>query len=622
MINYASIIEILRSDKYVDKTGCFSAFLPFRHETLDNCSGTGSSLFVKTMACFLDNTIDTKDVFRHLQIGRDETLLEKANTYSVLYLDFTDFDAHNDEEAMEYLRNKMSVVYRNFYNVCDGWKSFPYDWRSNSDTLDMVEGIASDHVLRQSFRKIMLQLRGYETPESDRKLAVLIDNMVMLETVAEKYGYSKAMDEFLKDFIVEDVYKYCDIFLQISDTKSHIEDPCFHSVRPRVHRSFSILDVDMRKRFPEIAVDRENQVPFYYDVLVPDTTDWDSQIALGRKAVVEAKTEEERSHREHVRQEKARYSIDLLPTIPRLSPNMGIRIKHLDRHLPRYEALNTLLRELFAKAFPDLGTTHLYTILQKIDHNILNVKNVGKLEEDLKHLSAKHPFWRDVSVNTSWGHWVQVTCRRKVDELWKTPATPGNIKVYAYIGGGTAQDVFIDSIRHLLTHAKQIFAAKLAIFERADQLCYWIDLEDYPCLEHFFEPFSGLLEESMPFVAYKGKLGISKEFPGMDDSHNLVQAHILSDYFKTGRDASEVDLEDMYNNYIAKWNADVFEEKEWGFKSHSVLSFLVVLDTLDAILKGNGINGQSLLFSNERNFWETLAESRCWADVNESFSSM
>ena len=179
-----------------------------------------------------------------------------------------------------------------------------------------------------------------------------------------------------------------------------------------------------------------------------------------------------------------------------------------------------------------------------------------------------------------------------------------------------AQGVFTDSIRYLLKNAKQMFAAKMAVYERVDQLCYWLDLEDLPCLERYFEPLFGDLEMSMPFVAYKGKLGISKDFPGTDDSHNLTQAHIISDYFSAVSDVGNVDLEDMFNNYIAKWNADIYEEESLGFKSSSALSFVVIMDTLDALLDGDEINERSSLLVSERGIWRILAQSKCWADVN------
>lgn len=65
------------------------------------------------------------------------------------------------------------------------------------------------------------------------------------------------------------------------------------------------------------------------------------------------------------------------------------------------------------------------------------------------------------------------------------------------------------------------------------------------------------LIESIPFIAYKNKLGISKDFPGTEISHNSTMAHIISDYLKNVQDVESINLEAMYNNYIAKWNADI-----------------------------------------------------------------
>jgi hypothetical protein len=126
----------------------------------------------------------------------------------------------------------------------------------------------------------------------------------------------------------------------------------------------------------------------------------------------------------------------------------------------------------------------------------------------------------------------------------------------------------------------------------------------------------------MPFVAYKGKLGISKEFPGMDNSHNGTQAQIIADYFKTVKCAGDVDLEDMYNYYIAKWNADIYEEGDYGgFKNTSALSFVVIMDTIDILLGKSKLTKDSFLMSGDERFWYALPGSRCWADVGKMYQS-
>ena len=125
---------------------------------------------------------------------------------------------------------------------------------------------------------------------------------------------------------------------------------------------------------------------------------------------------------------------------------------------------------------------------------------------------------------------------------------------------------------------------------------------------------------SMPFVAYKGMLGISREFPGADDSHNATQSNIIADYLKTVSNVDGVDLENMYNHYIAKWNADIYEEPNYRcFKRNTALSFIVLIDTLDAILNEKEVTEESILLSGDSRIWHTLADSYCWADVNEKW---
>ena len=55
--------------------------------------------------------------------------------------------------------------------------------------------------------KLAEELRDYKNKQKDFKLAILVDNLVALEMVADKNGYGKEMKDFLMRFIVEDVYK-------------------------------------------------------------------------------------------------------------------------------------------------------------------------------------------------------------------------------------------------------------------------------------------------------------------------------------------------------------------------------------------------------------------------------
>ena len=332
MIDYLSITDLLLSGNYVDKTDCFELFFRHHYASLTGCAGTGSSLFLRTLACFLDKTTNTKDAFQNLKIGNSEYFSQEINSYRVVLLDFTDFNADSYEGAIEYVKEKMSFAYKYFYNDFECQDNHYYfDYRSLEDALDIIEKTATVHTIQRSLRNLLLQLRGYETYRNDRKLAVLIDNMVLLETVAADNGYADEMKEFLKSFIVEDVYKYCDIFLQISDCKETQDDSWLYREKYLVHRYFSVISADLKDRYEEIIVAKENQRCFEYLPVVKDEENWNECIAQGRRRVQEAKEEKERQRQEHIREEKLRYAKNLSPEIPLFSPNLGIRRKVLNK---------------------------------------------------------------------------------------------------------------------------------------------------------------------------------------------------------------------------------------------------------------------------------------------------
>lgn len=620
MINYPSIINILKSDKYVDKSNCFENFFGYRYHTLANCRATGSSLFLKTFACFLDDAIDTRDIFCHLKIGKSEEFGRHINSYRVLWLDFSDFNANTYECAIEYVKRMMSDVYKSYYKDFEitggsfnGYKSFEH-------ALDIIEGKASDDVLRYSLRNLLLKLRGYEGHNNERKLAVLIDNIILLESVASENGYSDRMNEFLMSFLVEDVYKYCDIFLQIGDGLEE-RDSWFYTKRYLAYRMFSVSSVDVRQRFCDLVVAKENQSRFDEIPISEDKYDWNVCVASGRQIIKQAKLDEERRRLEHICREKERYNENLLPDIPLFSSNMGLRKKCLDKSSSKYAELNAHIREIYSNFSPKYYSDDIYKSFQKLDRDKHIINNPKDLESIIENLSKQYSKW-DTSVDSSWGDWVQTMFTFKDSKCDGSPARPENLKVYACLKNADIQGVFIDSLKYLMQHAETPFAAKIAIFSRSDQMCYWISQNDFKYLEDFYRPYSKEMVKALPFVAYKGMLGISRDFPGVDCSHNSVQAHIISDYLKNIKTIEDVDLEDMYNSYIAKWNGDIYGDDFGGFKYNSTLSFIVIMDSLDVILNDKGITNESFLMSGDSRMWHILADSRCWADVNEMYSQM
>lgn len=619
MIDYQSIIKILQSDKYVDKTRNFEPFWGFRHETLINCEGTGSSLFLKTFASFLDERADSKEAFRNLAIGKSEEFDKHVNTFRVLYLDFSDFDAKCFEDAKEHIRRMMADAHKLFFTCFEPRSGYAYDVWAFEQALDMIEDHASDEVLQSSLHHLILQLRGYETCRSDKKLAVLIDNMVKLETSAAKYGYSSEMNEFLESFLVADVYKYCDIFLQISDLPEE-RDSWFSRDNHLAYRYFCVPYLDMRERFAEMVVPPDNQFRFIVSSYTLQAFDWRAYIKNGRQTVRQARYEEEQKRLEHIRYEKERYAKKLSPDIPKFSPNMGIRRKSLNKDSRKYKELNALVVDVYKKFYPDFNADKIYGHFLKIEEKERLVSNSRALETVLKSLPEKYPNWKKRGLVSDSGSWIQAIYSRLDKQDEGSPAKPEGLKVYACLRDKNVEEVFVESLRHLLQQADETFAAKIATCNRSDQMCYWVSQRGFRLLEDFYRPYRINLVESLPFVAYRNHLGISKEFFGMDYSHNATIAHIIADHLKTVNDVTNVNLEDIFNHYIMKWNGDIYEEENYSsFKNNSAHSFVVILDSLDAIFGQTRITDNHPLISGDRHIWRVLSECRCWADVNEKY---
>ena len=143
MVNYSAVINIIKSEKYIDKSDCFEHFWGLKHVTLENCAHTGSSLFLKTFACFLDERLNTTNVFQQMRVGKTTDFSKEINSYRVLYLDFSDFNARNYDEANRYIKAKMADAYKDFYCLFD-YGTFKSESALSfiviMDTLDAILG--------------------------------------------------------------------------------------------------------------------------------------------------------------------------------------------------------------------------------------------------------------------------------------------------------------------------------------------------------------------------------------------------------------------------------------------------------------------------------------------------
>lgn len=185
-------------------------------------------------------------------------------------------------------------------------------------------------------------------------------------------------------------------------------------------------------------------------------------------------------------------------------------------------------------------------------------------------------------------------------------ATQRNIKVYISTGSSKVKDLFLHLLEVLLDHASASFACKVARRMRKDSMCFWVSRQDFSLLEEEVKKSGAAIVCDMPFIPYRGNLGISREL-GYWDSHNQMQAQLIADYFAILPEDKQPDIEEMYQLMLDIWH----EKKEeastaCGFRRAPASVIVMLLESLDVILGSKELSDDSVLISDDKDFWETL----------------
>ena len=181
-----------------------------------------------------------------------------------------------------------------------------------------------------------------------------------------------------------------------------------------------------------------------------------------------------------------------------------------------------------------------------------------------------------------------------------------------------AWGVYSDAIRFLAENGKHFFHAKLAKKKRLDHLCFWVTREDFFPFEEFIKTREQDLISPLPFVAYRGKMGIGREMASWR-SQNAVQAEMISSYLQTIEESSQIDLSEMYTLFVAAWNGDLPKDHPMtkAFKEANAQELIVSLESLAVILGGEKIGDDHLLLNEDENLWGMIKCSKNWYELGE-----
>ena len=302
------------------------------------------------------------------------------------------------------------------------------------------------------------------------------------------------------------------------------------------------------------------------------------------------------------------------------SVNAGIKEYEILRDTAGYLSRETLLKDLYRKYGSEASVYDIYEDLQGIDRSV----NTG-LEEDrfreFKEIAGSMPGrWKDCRVSTGRDKWWKFSVE-SADPKASWLRDLALLKVYVSVDEPSrVMEVFCRTVRLLLEQSDNRFHAKVSRIKRKDSMCFWVSRYSCFLLQKFFEDNHHVIADALPFIAYRGKLGISRELATFD-SHNSIQALLISRYFRTVKNKDEVDLGDMYSLMMQAWNGNLPDKHPLAeaFRYERAQTILLLLDTMDIITGKTDFTDEHFLLQENGCLWHALGIASSWEMAEKEY---
>ena len=129
-----------------------------------------------------------------------------------------------------------------------------------------------------------------------------------------------------------------------------------------------------------------------------------------------------------------------------------------------------------------------------------------------------------------------------------------------------------------------------------------------------------MIAGTLPFIAYREKLGISRELATFD-SHNSVQALLISRYFRTVENLADVDLGEMYSLMMQAWNGDLPDKHPLSeaLRYERAQTILLLLDTMDLLTGKTVFTDDHFLLQENGCLWHALGMASSWEKAEKEY---
>lgn len=578
--------------------------------------------------------------------GKSAFLSEMMGTFEkehpVIFLDFSDCKVRSFEEALLYIRKKMSELYRAMYAKAEGgfW---------GFDDLDayikIIEGRGNQSELEYSLQNLVYCLRRSVKGDRDSKRPMIfIDEVSRPLLFAAGYGFGKEMSSFFDKFFEIDHYEltggifttsYAPLNTDVLYKIKYISDKPINAIGP-------LADFCTRKGFQLVTDLRRGYCwPYnrYFDTCISleecfaglpsgteDNVHSDSyEIVLDgkllafidrkKKWIEEQRLAAQKRERERLEQERKEYAAPLPEgcTIP--SRFAGIRTLKIEiANKEKYKELNQILRQLYSLHGNQITSGTVYSFIQNMKQDKKTVSGIDEALVRLKERAEKEGQSHSCTIDSDSTRWGRFDLQRFEKEPGYSDISL--VKVYLSVfNRERIVSVFEDVVGYLIKYSCHRFHAKVAFDFRNDQMCLWLAREDFFLLERYIKKYDEILFTPLPFIAYRNKMGISREFWTWD-SHSGVQATLISSYLRQVDSVDQADVYDMYSKYVLAWNGALDGNMMASeFKKSNAQEFLILLESLDMILGNSSVGDDSILLNGDGQLWSALGHSKNWFEV-------
>lgn len=632
--------EFMNSPNFIDISSAVDYISPRCRNIITGPRHSGKSMLLSMLRCFYDINLDFSSVFQDADILQSGSYrIDRMNRHPVIYIDFSDFCAEDRSAAIRYFRRKMRYIY---------WEYVDYllEPRIHGNHpveryIRLMDESADENLVFDSLMLLSNALTVRDGRYSDRiRPVVLLDDFYNCEIYAEHFGYYDEIAPLLCRFYDHDPYENIELMVMTA----------FSPVGHKIHYSECgfpdyIYGIDCCRKVCEIngihisqddAGKRYGHEFYAASTLLPaecytSISDKAEQTGRNPDCVIDYDMAEQLENtrlelhmlqfRENIRQEisvreeEEQYAKKLPACIMIPSPFAGIRSCEINTQTDAYRCRDRIIKELFRSYTGKPDRRLIYDSMQKYDKN----KDSGwdnKQLEILKNEADSTGKWKKCEITTDdeyWGRFsveVESGSDRYIGDL-------SMIKSYVSVKDlHDLNELFSGAVVSLIDKGRNRFHAKVSRHARIDNMCFWTSRYDFEILQSFFDKNQDKICTPIPFVAYHKNIGISRELATWD-SHSGRQSDLILSYYETLRPGDTPELSDMYDLYVKAWNGMLSDDHPMSreFKRSNAQEFIILMETINAIVNEEGISDDNILMSDDDILWHALCDGKNWYSV-------